>query len=83
MLAAVLNSPVAVHASVQALRAFVQLREMLADHRDLAEKLAGLERRHDHRFEVVFGANRELMKAIGFKASGRRWDVGLFAQRRL
>ena len=72
MLAAVLNSPVAVHASVQIVCAFVQLREMLAGHRDLAEKLAVLERRYDQWFKVVFDAIRELMKEIGFKASGRR-----------
>lgn len=79
MLAAVLNSREAVHASVQIVRAFVHLREMLSGHRDLAEKLAGLERRYDHQFKVVFDAIRELMiqeqtpkKEIGFKASGRR-----------
>jgi len=79
MLAAVLNSPVAIHASVQIVRAFVQLREILSGHRDLADKLAALERRYDHQFKVVFDAIRELMieehapkKEIGFKASGRR-----------
>ena len=79
MLAAVLNSPVAIHASVQIVRAFVQLREILSGHRDLADKLAALERRYDHQFKVVFDAIRELMieehapkKEIGFKASSRR-----------
>ena len=79
MLAAVLNSPVAIHASVQIVRAFVQLREILSGHRDLADKLAALERRYDHQFKVVFDAIRELMieehapkKEIRFKASGRR-----------
>ena len=73
-----LEQPVAVHASVQIVRAFVHLREMLSGHRDLAEKLAGLEQRYDHQFKVVFDAIRELMiqertpkKEIGFKASGR------------
>ena len=36
MLASVLNSPVAVEASIQVVRAFVQLRSMLAAHADLA-----------------------------------------------
>jgi len=38
MLAAVLSSPVAIHASVQIVRAFVQLREMLSGHRDLGPR---------------------------------------------
>ncbi len=60
MAANVLNSRRAVHASVYVVRAFVRLRQVLATHRDLAEKLAELERRigtHD-------GAIRELMTAI-------------------
>src|SRR5436190_2210883 len=36
MLASVLNNPIAVRASVQVVRAFVRLREMLATHKELA-----------------------------------------------
>lgn len=61
MLAAVLSSPVAIHASVQIVRAFAQLREMLSGHRDLADKLAVLERQYDQQFKVVFDAIRELI----------------------
>jgi hypothetical protein len=39
MLASVLNSSVAIAASVQVARAFVKLRELLATHKDLARKL--------------------------------------------
>jgi len=56
MLASVLNSPVAVRASVQVVRAFVRLREMLATHRDLAQRVETLERN----VQVVFDALREL-----------------------
>src|SRR5262245_59227927 len=42
MLATVLNSQVAVQASIQVVRAFVQLRELLSTHRELAKKLADL-----------------------------------------
>jgi uncharacterized protein (UPF0332 family) len=38
MLASVINTPIAVQASVQVVRAFVRLREMLATHKDLAFK---------------------------------------------
>jgi hypothetical protein len=44
MTATVLSSPRAVEMSVYVVRAFVQLREVLATHKDLATKLATLER---------------------------------------
>jgi hypothetical protein len=34
---------------------------MLASHADLARKLAGLEKKYDAQFKVVFDAIRELM----------------------
>jgi hypothetical protein len=61
MLASVLNSRVAIEASVQIVRAFVRLREMLSANKELARRLTELERRYDHRFKVVFDAIRELM----------------------
>ena len=62
MLASVLNSPVAVTASIQVVRAFVRLRAVLAAHKDLARKLEALERKYDSRFKVVFEAIRRLME---------------------
>src|SRR6266446_4729941 len=47
MLASVLNSELAVQASVRVVRAFVKLREMIAANAQLAAKLAELERRLD------------------------------------
>jgi len=79
MLASVLSSRAAIDASVQIVRAFVRLREMLSSHKALARKLADLERRYDHQFRVVFDAIRQLMveeqqprKQIGFRGSGDR-----------
>lgn len=80
MLASVLNSPVAVAASIQVVRAFVRLRYMLASNADLARKLAALERKYDSQFKVVFDAIRELMeppepgskKPIGFHTEADR-----------
>lgn len=73
MLATILNSPIAVHASVQVVRAFVRLRDILATHKDLARKLQELEKRYDHQFKTVFDKIRQLMapppvnsKKIGF-----------------
>ena len=65
MLSAVLRSPTAVRVSIEIVRAFVRLRQLLATHEDLRQKLEALERRlsdHDERFTLVFDAIRELME---------------------
>jgi len=74
MLANVLNSPRAVQASIQVVRAFVKLRQMLASHEDLARKMHALEKKYDRRFKVVFEAIKQMMapsdpkrRPIGFR----------------
>lgn len=74
MAANVLASKTAVAASVQVVRAFVRLRQMLASNEELARKLEELEKRYDRQFRVVFDAIRQLMnpapgriKPIGFR----------------
>lgn len=62
MLASVLSSPAAVQASIQVVRAFVRLREILSNHKELAERLAEMESKYDAQFKVVFDAIRELME---------------------
>src|ERR1700704_119185 len=62
MLSSVLRSKRAVQVNVEIMRAFVRLREMLAGNRELARKLAELEKRYDAQFRVVFEAIRELME---------------------
>lgn len=74
--ASVLNSPRAIEMSIYVVRAFVKLREMLGTHKELARKLAELERRieaYDEDIASVFEAIRRLMeppdtprKRIGF-----------------
>lgn len=74
MAANVLNSERAVQASVEVVRTFVRLRQMLASNAGLARKLDELERRYDGQFKLVFEAVRRLMtppqpkpKPIGFR----------------
>lgn len=81
MLASVLNSEVAVKASIQVVRAFVKLREVFAAHKELAAKIEKLERKHgsklnkhDKELKILFEAIRQLMeppspprKKIGYK----------------
>ena len=62
MLASVLSSPTAVQASIQVVRAFVRLRELLGDHEVLVRRLDELEARYDDRFKSVFSAIRLLME---------------------
>ena len=64
MAANVLNSPQAVRMSVFVVRAFVKLREILATHKELAHKLAELERKlqnHDESIRSLVVAIRHLM----------------------
>ena len=62
MLSSVLRSSCAVQVNIAIMRAFVKLREMLASHRDLAQRLDEMESRYDEQFKAVFDAIRELMK---------------------
>jgi ORF6N domain-containing protein len=64
MLASVLNSEVAVQTSVEVVRAFVRLREMLVAHKDLARRLDELERKYNGQFATVFDAIRKLMTPV-------------------
>lgn len=61
MAATILNTEVAINVSVQVVRAFVRLRQILATHKDLARKLEDLEKKYDSQFRVVFDAIRQLM----------------------
>ena len=76
MLSGVLRSPRAVQVNVAIMRAFVRLRDTLALHKELAYKLAALERKienHDENIRSLFEAIHQLMvppeqprKEIGF-----------------
>ncbi len=84
MAATVLNSPRAVEMSVFVVRAFVQLREFLATHRELAAKLDELERKlstHDQAIAGLIDAIRQLTatpprrgRPIGFTADLNKKD---------
>lgn len=85
MAANVLNSSQAVRMSVLVVRAFVRMRQVLAAHKDLAAKLAELERKlgtHDEQIAGLFEAIRQLMnqppppgRRIGFDVKSRAADT--------
>jgi len=62
MAASVLNSPRAIEASVYVVRAFVKMREVLATHKELVQRLDEMEGKYDRQFKVVFDAIRALME---------------------
>ncbi len=61
MLGNILNSPTAVEASIQVVRSFIRLREMIISHNELSRKLTDLEKKYDSQFKVVFEAIQKLM----------------------
>jgi hypothetical protein len=85
MAATILNSTRAIEMSVYVVRAFVQLREMLASNKELARRFAQLETRldkklttHDEAIAAILSAIRQLMhppvpkrRQIGFTADHR------------
>jgi len=62
MLSSILNSPKAIQVNIQIMRTFTRLREMIASHKDLARKLAELEKKYDGQFQIVFEAIRQLIE---------------------
>jgi phage regulator Rha-like protein len=54
MLSAVLKSKRAVQVSIQIVRIFVKLREILATHKELRDKVEKMEQKYDDQFRVIF-----------------------------
>jgi hypothetical protein len=54
MLAGVLNSEVAIAASINVVRAFIKLRRILSSYKELAEKLSKLEDKYEKNFKIVY-----------------------------
>ena len=79
MLSTVLNSERAIAVNIGIMRAFVRLRQILATHKELAERLAAMEKKYDQRFKVVFDTLIRLMepapesrkRPIGFVGPGK------------
>ena len=82
MLSSVLRSERAIEVNIVIMRAFVKLREILATHKRLAQKLNALEKKyekHDMQIKAIFDAIRQLIEApatppgrrIGFLANSR------------
>ena len=64
MLSTVLRSKRAIGVNIAIMRTFVKLRELIATHKDLARKLASMEKKYDSQFRIVFDALRELLTPV-------------------
>jgi hypothetical protein len=79
MLSTVLNSKRAIAVNIAIMRTFVRLRQILATHKELGDRLAEMEKKYDQRFNVVFDILQQLMepppdppkRPIGFIPPGR------------
>jgi hypothetical protein len=60
MLSSVLRSDRAAIVNIAIMRTFVRLRQILATHKELAERLAAMEKKYDQRFKVVFDILKQL-----------------------
>lgn len=79
MLATILRSQTAIEASIGVVRAFVALRSIIGQHRELSRKLSEMEKNYDAKFKIVFLAIKQLMaqpekasKEIGFVLTKNR-----------
>ncbi len=61
MLGNILNSETAIETSIQVVRSFMRLREMVISHSELSKKLSQLEKKYDSQFKVVFDTIQKLM----------------------
>jgi len=73
MLSNVLNSERAVNVSIQIIRTFTRLRDMLSTNADLKKKIEHMEKKYDENFRIVFETLKQLLseeikpkKKIGF-----------------
>jgi hypothetical protein len=76
MLASVLNSDIAVQASVRVVRAFVRLREMVAANAQLAAKLKEFERRLDSHDEAIVDLFAALKRLLEPPEPSKRREIG-------
>jgi len=64
MLSSVLHSLRAIQVNIQIMRTFGKLRDMISSNRELAKRLADLEKKYDAQFKVVFDAIRQLIAPV-------------------
>ena len=69
MLSSVLRSKQAIEVNIQIMRTFTNLRNMLATHDDLKNKIEAMEGKYDQQFKIVFDAIKQLVSTTSKPAS--------------
>jgi phage regulator Rha-like protein len=64
MLSSVLNSKRAIQVNIQIMRTFTKIREMLATHKELRQKIEEMEKKYDYQFKVVFDTIKKLLEPL-------------------
>jgi hypothetical protein len=84
MLASIINSAIAVDVSIQIVRIFIKLRQLLESNKELSDKILKLEEKYDEQFSIVFDAIKQLLiqnneiierTPIGFKMTNPTNDA--------
>jgi len=70
MLSSILNSKRAIQVNIQIMRTFTKIREMLATHKELRQKIGEIEKKYDHQFKIVFDVIKYLIEPA--QKSGKR-----------
>ena len=65
MLSSVLRSKKAINVNIGIMRAFVKMREMLEENKELSKKLDSMEKKFDGQFKLVFDAIRKIIVEKG------------------
>jgi len=76
MLASVLNSEVAIQASILIIQAFVRLRRLIAENAQLSAKLKELERRVDSHDEAIVDLFAALQGLLDPPETPRKREIG-------
>ena len=61
MVSSVLKSKTSIRMNIEIMRTFVNLRQQMIEHKDLAEKIRDLESKYDSQFKIVFNAIKEIL----------------------
>ena len=61
MLSGILNSDRAIQVSIQIMRTFTRLRQMLSSHKELREKIEQLEKKYDGQFRLIFKTIQQIL----------------------
>lgn len=63
MLSSILNSDRAIQVNIQIIRTFTKLREMMATHKKLREKIETMEKKYNYQFKIVFETIKKLLES--------------------